>query len=70
MATDYDVTDIQQSVFQYPGQPSGPGYRVDFTTKPSKISGFVVIPAAMFSKDEVDQVATRAAQALEAVKAL
>lgn len=70
MATDFDVTDITQAVFAYPGKPSGPGYRVDFTTKPSGIAGSVTIPAAMFSADEVATVATAAAKALEAVKAL
>lgn len=70
MAADYDVTDITQAVFAYPGKPSGPGYRVDFTTKPSGIAGSVTIPHAAFGKEEVDAAVTAAAKALEAVKAL
>lgn len=70
MADGYDVTDITNTVYSEPGKLAGPALEVAFVTKPSGVVSSIIIPASMFT---VEEVATRvAAQAatLEAVRKL
>lgn len=69
MGANYDVNSIEKTVILDNAQGPTRGWRISFTTKPSKLTGELDVAGDRPEPDAVDAALTDLAGALETIKA-
>ena len=70
MAADYTITEQRPVTTTSAGGAFVPAMEILFVTKPSGVTGRVVVPIAQYGPANVDDVVTAAARNIEAVQQL